>query len=75
MQEIPDSDSRHEAKFLRLDIAKARQRLDWQPVLAVRDAVSMTASWYAEYLKGGNLPAVTVSQIEQFQALAQDQGA
>jgi CDP-glucose 4,6-dehydratase len=69
------SETKHEAKLLRLDIAKARQRLDWHPVLTIRDAVSMTASWYAEYLKGGDLPAVTVAQIEQFQALAQRHGA
>ena len=69
------SDSQHEAKYLRLDISKARQRLRWQPVLAAGDAVSMTASWYAEYLKGGSLPAVTLAQIEQFQSLAQRPGA
>jgi CDP-glucose 4,6-dehydratase len=71
MQAVTSPEGQHEAKYLRLDISKARQRLRWQPILAVDDAVSMTASWYAEYLKGGNLPAATIAQIEQFQSLAQ----
>jgi CDP-glucose 4,6-dehydratase len=75
IQAVIGPEGQHEAKNLRLDISKARQRLPWQPVLAVDDAVSITASWYAEYLKGGNLPAATIEQIEQFQSLAQRSGA
>ena len=75
IQAVSSPAGQHEAKYLRLDISKARQRLRWQPVLAVDDAVSMTASWYAEYLKGGNLSAATIAQIEQFQSVTQRLGA
>jgi CDP-glucose 4,6-dehydratase len=61
----------HEAKLLRLDSSKARQRLRCRPVLTVGDAIAMTASWYAEYLNGGNLAAMTIAQLDEFQTLAQ----
>jgi CDP-glucose 4,6-dehydratase len=63
----PDPSARHESKYLRLDISKAGQRLDWHPTLAMEDAVSMTASWYGQYLDDGNLPGVTLDQIDRYQ--------
>jgi len=65
----------HEASYLRLDISKAREKLNWHPVLSLDDAVAMTAAWYAEYLNGGDVPRMTADQIEQFQALTRRQSA
>ena len=74
--QVATNPGRHyEAQFLRLDIAKARQRLHWQPALTVDDAVSMTASWYAEYLNGGDLLELTLTQIEQYQSFVPRLGA
>jgi CDP-glucose 4,6-dehydratase len=62
------SDGHHEAKSLRLDISKTKEKLHWNPVLPTTDAVALTASWYSEYLKNGDLCEVTLSQIDQFQS-------
>ena len=36
----------HEASFLKLDIKKARNLLNWHPVWSFKDAVSETINWY-----------------------------
>jgi CDP-glucose 4,6-dehydratase len=65
------ADQPHEAGLLHLDTSKARERLHWAPVLPVKDAVTMTASWYVEYLKNGDVAAITRSQIDSFTTLTQ----
>jgi len=42
----------HEAKFLKLDIAKAMGALNWQPVNTVQETIAMTVAWYVEQAKG-----------------------
>lgn len=52
-----------EAVTLRLDSSKARHELGWRPRLSVRQAVEMTADWYASYL----------SRTEDMRAVSRDQ--
>jgi CDP-glucose 4,6-dehydratase len=59
----------HEAAYLRLDASKAQQRLGWSPTLSYTEAIATTASWYANYLQGNDMHAVTISQIDGFTAL------
>jgi CDP-glucose 4,6-dehydratase len=59
----------HEAGQLRLDISKARQRLDWMPKMELYTALELTADWYATYLRQGDLRARSEAQIEFFQKL------
>ena len=58
----------HEARRLHLDITKARERLNWRPVLSIDDTIAMTATWYASYLDAGDLEAMTALQIDHFQS-------
>ena len=39
----------HEAKFLALDINKAKYRLGWKPVLSINETVEFTINWYKKY--------------------------
>jgi len=64
-----DPNAVHEANLLRLDIAKSQQRLGWKPVLDFEQTVAMTASWYATWRKGGDLPNYTRRQIAEYTAL------
>jgi CDP-glucose 4,6-dehydratase len=59
----------HEANLLRLDIAKARQRLGWKPALNFEQTVAMTAAWYAAWRQGDDLIAFTDHQIEEYEAV------
>lgn len=68
--EFPASgDAPHEAMMLRLDIAKALTFLPWQPRLTIDTAVEWTARWYAEYLRGHDVAALTRRQIVDYRAL------
>lgn len=65
----PEQGAVHEAHLLRLDIAKARQKLGWNPALDFEKTVEMTASWYGAWHKGENLAAVTERQITEYMTL------
>lgn len=51
--EIQDAPQPHEAMFLRLDSAKARQRLGWQSVWGFAEALRATSEWYRGHLETG----------------------
>lgn len=55
--------------FLRLDISKARQRLDWNPMLDLHSALDMTAQWYAGYINNENVREMCEDQIDFFMHL------
>ena len=43
---VAETDAPHEAGLLRLDWTRARQRLGWRPVLALKEAAALTVDWY-----------------------------
>lgn len=58
----------HEARFLYLDSAKARQLLNWVPVWALEQGVARTAEWYKAFFEGStDIAALTRRQIQIFQ--------
>lgn len=57
----------HEAQLLKLDCAKARTRLGWQPRLPLAEALGWTATWYQAFYNGSDARALTEAQIEQYQ--------
>jgi CDP-glucose 4,6-dehydratase len=59
----------HEAKLLHLSIDKAYQMLHWHPQWAFEDTIGETVRWYkAAFEDEKRIPAVTVEQIEAYQA-------
>jgi CDP-glucose 4,6-dehydratase len=63
----PDPGSHpHEAVLLRLDSAKARKRLAWQPRLALDEALAWTVDWYRAFLRREDMRRVTLSQIARY---------
>jgi len=61
--------SPQEEAFLRLDISKARQRLNWIPKLELYSALELTAQWYAGYINNEDLRSLSESQIDFYQNL------
>jgi len=59
-----------EKQYLALDVGLAMRTLDWRPRLAVAEALDWTAGWYADYLRGADMRAVSAAQIERFAGLA-----
>lgn len=65
--EVPP-DAPHEAHQLKLDIAKARARLGWQPRWALSGCLEAVVEWHRAYLDHADLRALTLRQIAAYQA-------
>jgi CDP-glucose 4,6-dehydratase len=59
----------HEAMYLKLDIAKARTRLGWQPMLSLERALPLVVEWYRAQRAGGDMRDFTLTQIENYSQL------
>lgn len=56
----------HEATFLRLDCAKAKSKLDWQPRWNLEKGLKETVNWYQAYHFQKNMRDITLDQIKHF---------
>lgn len=56
-----------EAPALRLDSARARERLDWRPAWRLERALDETVEWYAAFAGGTDVRALTHAQIERYE--------
>jgi len=66
-----DAGAPHEAKLLRLDSSKARERLAWRPVYGVEEAVAKTVEWHRAASKPGfDALAFTRAQLADYAAAA-----
>lgn len=61
-------DHPHEASFLKLDISKARQRLQWAPRWSLETALTRITEWHQAWLQGQDMRALCLQQISQYQA-------
>ncbi|MEO7480967.1 MAG: CDP-glucose 4,6-dehydratase [Sulfuriferula sp.] len=61
----------HEANYLKLDISKARSRLDWHPALCLNDALSLIIDWTKQRQAGSNIRQLTLNQILAYQTLTE----
>lgn len=56
----------HEAGFLKLDCAKARAALDWQPRWGIGQAVARTIDWTRAYVRRDDMASFMIAQIRAF---------
>lgn len=61
----------HEAHYLRLDCAKAHQRLGWQPRWNLARALAETVTWYRAEQAVVDMRATTLAQIAHYQSIAE----
>lgn len=65
---LQPGDHPHEASFLKLDISKARQRLQWAPRWSLETALNHITKWHQAWLSGQDMRAVCLDQISQYRA-------
>lgn len=65
---LQPGDHPHEASFLKLDISKARQRLEWAPRWSLETALNRITEWHQAWLNGQDMRAVCLNQISQYYA-------
>lgn len=63
---LQSGDHPHEASFLKLDIAKARQRLEWAPRWSLETALKHIADWHQAWLNGQDMRAICLKQIFEY---------
>jgi len=64
----------HEARFLKLDCAKAADVLDWRPVWTVAGALRETTSWYRRLHEGESAEELTAECLSAYIASARQGG-
>ena len=60
------NDHPHEAHYLKLDISKARQELDWSPRWNLGTALSHVMNWHRDWLNGRDARTLCGEQINIF---------
>ena len=56
----------HEAHYLKLDISKAQDRLDWRPRWSLDNALTNILHWHRAWLTRADMRAECLTQIQQF---------
>ena len=64
-----------EAKYLKLDISKAKSRLGWLPKIKIKDALFLTANWTMKVIHGSKARDITMDQIRTYQKEILDHNA
>ena len=59
----------HEARSLKLDIAKARAELGWVPRWSLGEALEATVAWHRAWAAGEDMRAFTLGQIRAYEAV------
>ena len=59
----------HEATYLKLDISKARGRLNWHPSLRLANALKMITEWTRQRLAAADVRQLTLNQIRHYQTI------
>lgn len=73
-QDCSDPNALHEASKLNLAIDKAFHLLQWQPVWDFEQTIAHTADWYLQEENGQSVSEITIQQIKQYEASAQQAG-
>ena len=57
----------HEASYLKLDISKARSKLDWHPRWNLETSLQQIVDWYLAYQRRDNMRDLTLNQIARYE--------
>ena len=63
-KDTSDTNQPHEAGLLKLDISKAKEKLQWQPKLKAEEAIEWTIDWYKKETNG--IIDYTMQQINNY---------
>jgi CDP-glucose 4,6-dehydratase len=56
----------HEAKWLKLDCSRIRNKIGWFPKYSINDAIEKSVSWTKSYLSGDDVSVVMHNQIKEY---------
>lgn len=70
--ETDGEDFPHEDTFLRLDCAKIKDAIGWEPSLDLETALDWIVDWYRAYHSGEDLKETTLRQIADYESVRAD---
>jgi CDP-glucose 4,6-dehydratase len=56
----------HEANYLKIDISKAKARLNWQPRWPLETALSLITSWHQAWLANEDMKKLCLAHIQKY---------
>jgi CDP-glucose 4,6-dehydratase len=62
----------HEARYLKLDISKARERLDWRPRWTLDEALGRIVRWHKAWIGREEMQAHCMAEIDAYRAARPD---
>jgi len=65
--ELDETPQPHEAGLLKLDSAKAKNRLGWVPRWSIETALDKTVEWHKAWKEGQSMAEISIQQIEIYQ--------
>ena len=65
---VAGSAAHHEANILKLDCAKARSQLGWQPSFSIGDTIAWIVDWHKAEADGADMRAVSLRQLEDYRS-------
>lgn len=68
--QLQPGDHPHEANYLKLDISKAKQRLNWTPRWSLGQALEEITHWHRAWLDAQDMRTLCLKQIKQYQQQA-----
>jgi CDP-glucose 4,6-dehydratase len=63
---LDESTQPHEASYLKLDISKAKSKLDWSPCWTLSSALDNISAWHLAWIENNKMRNFSLNQIEQF---------
>ena len=64
--ELDNNSNPHEAGFLKLDISKAKSKLNWSPVWELSQALEKIVIWHQAWINKDDMQAVCLTEIEEY---------
>lgn len=66
--QLDENPQPHEARYLKLDISKAKSRLRWSPTWALEATLARIVSWQRAWLAGNDMRTVCIAEINAYMA-------
>jgi len=60
------SNNPHEANYLKLDISKAKSKLDWQPTWDLKHTLEKIVKWHRAWLSSDDMQVFSKNEINEF---------
>jgi CDP-glucose 4,6-dehydratase len=63
---LDNNSNPHEARFLKLDISKAKSKLGWNPVWKLSQTLEKIVSWHQAWLNKEDMQAICLAEIKEY---------